>query len=111
MSTHWLEELFKFDNEQSVSRAVLSSHFELIRPFCQSSNKTISDARVSYYGNEFISVRLLSETQFIDQNIAFITEFQTKTISSFRRYIALIVDTTLGEQLMFMWLIKSNILC
>ena len=99
-SNVWLKDLFNFGDELSVSRAVLSSHFQLLHLFCLSANKTLIDATNNFYANQFISVKLLKSDEFIDQTKALVKDFQTKILNSFRRDLALIVDITLGNQIM-----------
>ena len=56
------------------------------------------DVTANFYANQFISVKLLTEQEFTDQIQALVEDFQTKTLNSFRRNLALIVDITLGNQ-------------
>lgn len=47
-----------------------------------------------------ISVFLLTEKQFNDQSETTIGDYEKRIISSFQRNLALIIDITLGNQLM-----------
>lgn len=100
ISEPWLQGLFSFGNERVVGRGVFSLHFQLLRSFCHSSNKTLFDATTNFYADQFISAKLLTPNEFHDQSHTLIADFQTKTATSFRRNLALIVDITLGNQFM-----------
>ena len=95
-----MQGLFDFGNEWIVGRGVFSSHFQLLRSFCHSSNKTLLDATTNFYADQFISAKFLTPKEFRDQSQTLITDFQTKISSSLRRNLALIIDITLGNQLM-----------
>ena len=95
-----MQSLFNFGDEQLIGRGVFSSHFQLLRSFCDSSNKTLLDATTNFYANQFISIKLLTPKEFRDQSQTLIEDFQSKTSSSFRQNLALIVDITLGNQFM-----------
>ena len=100
ISEPWLQGLFHFGNERIVGRAVFSSHFQILRAFCHSSNRTLFDATTNFYANQFISAKLLTPKEFHDQSQTLIADYQSKTSSSFRRNLALLVDITLGNQFM-----------
>lgn len=100
VSELWLQGLFNFGDERFVGRAVFSSYFQLLRSFCHTANRILFDATVNFYADQFISVKLLTPKEFRDQSQALIADFQSETPSTFRRNLALIVDVTLGNQLM-----------
>ena len=73
---------------------------KLLQLFCQLSNKTLLDSITNFHLNEFISLNLLTETQFIAQTIASIESFQHTTTNAFQQSLNIIIDIILGNQLM-----------
>ena len=94
----WRAGLFNFRNQSSVGRAVLASHFQLLHLFCLSANQTLVDATANFYVNQIITVKLLTPNEFSKQTRLLVEDFQTKTLNSFKRDLALIVDMTLSNQ-------------
>ena len=72
----------------------------MLQSFCQYSNKTLIGSIENFYVNQFISAKLLTPNEFQNQIESFIQDFQRETISSFQRNLDLIIDITLGNQLM-----------
>ena len=106
ISKQWLEGLFNFSGQQFVPRAFLSSHFQLLHLFCRASNEILLNSRANFYANQFISINLLQEDEFLNQSEALTVRFQIQTINSFRRNLDLIIQTTLGNQLVSIY--ESN---
>lgn len=106
ISNRWLEGLFNFSDGQSFPRAFLSSHFQFLRLFCLSSNETLISSRRNFYANQFISINLLREEEFHNQSEALTIKYQQQTINSFSRNLDLIVQITLGNQLISVY--ESN---
>ena len=95
-----MEHLFNVTNERSVDRTVLGAHFKLLQSFCQFANETLTFSIDNFNTNRFISAKLLTQKEFINEIGSAIQAFQNDTISSFQRNLALIIDITLGDQLM-----------
>jgi hypothetical protein len=83
---------------RSRIRAVLSAHFRLLAAFCRLSQQILDDAQKKFLSRNLISVTLLSRPQFIEQLDFTIIELYKQAPTIFRRPLALILDTFLGNQ-------------
>jgi hypothetical protein len=97
----WLSEVFgEATVNRSIARAVLSAHFRLLAAFCGFSQKTLHDAQTTFLSSSLLSITLLSRVQ-LDQQLNYtVLEFQRQVPNVFRRTLAFIVDTSLGNQVM-----------
>ena len=97
----WLTEVFgEGTANRSVSRAVLTAHFQLLAIFCDFSQQILDDAQTAFLSSDFLSTTLLSRAQLNQQLNFTILEFQRQVPSFFRRTLAFIIDTSLANQVM-----------
>lgn len=96
----WISDVFgETTVNRSVPRAILSSHFRLLRGFCSLSQQIIRDAQLNFDSSELISVSLLSRLQLIEQiNSAFL-EFRDQLPKVFQHTLSFILDTSLANQI------------
>lgn len=97
---NWIESISIIGNESLANRGVFISHFQLLQTLCHLSEKILSDATTNFYANQLISIDLLTKDEFTDQSETFIEQFQMQTINSFRSNLKLLIDITLGNQLL-----------
>jgi hypothetical protein len=86
--------------QQSVSRVVLSAHFQLLRSFCKLSQTIIADAVSGIYSSSLISVTLLLKNALMDQTQPLLDRTLSRETSLFKRDLTTIRDITLANQLL-----------
>lgn len=97
----WISAVFGgTTTDRSIPQGFLSAHFRLLAAFCQSSQETLADALEIFRSTQFISVTLLSYTEFTEQMNFTLTQFYGQAPGIFRRALAFILDITLSNQVM-----------